>query len=264
MSMHNQLSDLKSCGVIVGADQTQAWMLPWWWENYCKHNDFPVTFVDFGLSEEMKKWCQKRGSLLPLSSRIPPFAMAEAVSSDLARKWKEAYQSSYWWEKRKIWFIKPFALASAECPYNLWVDVDCEVLASLRPLFEKIQSSDALLLLKEPQHVQELDWAHGLLQPGEVLYNSGVVGFKKNHSSIQKWADYALKAHAQFIGDENVLSRLIHLGKWEVNVLDPLYNWRMDQGMNPEAKVIHWCGEIYKTLLSIKIAERQNLSTEQS
>ena len=45
-------------GVIVGSDYSQEWLLPWWWENYTKHNRYPVTFVDFGLSQEPIELCR--------------------------------------------------------------------------------------------------------------------------------------------------------------------------------------------------------------
>ena len=53
-------------GIVVGADLTQEWLLPWWWSHYSRFNSLPVAFIDFGMSDEMKKWCQERGELIPL------------------------------------------------------------------------------------------------------------------------------------------------------------------------------------------------------
>ena len=49
------------CGVVVGSDIGSEWMLEWWFNNYSKHNDFPVTFVDYGMSLEASRWCEERG-----------------------------------------------------------------------------------------------------------------------------------------------------------------------------------------------------------
>ena len=38
-----------------------------WWENYSKHNAYPVTFCDLGIDEKTKKWCASKGSLLTVS-----------------------------------------------------------------------------------------------------------------------------------------------------------------------------------------------------
>ncbi len=50
-------------GILTGCDQNQEWMLKWWWENYTACNQFPVTFVDFGMTASAKKWCEKHGTV---------------------------------------------------------------------------------------------------------------------------------------------------------------------------------------------------------
>lgn len=77
-------------GVLVGADQKQEWLLLWWWKNYSEENELPVCFVDFGMSEKGRKWCQKRGQLL-LVEEIP----LHSVDSSLALKWNENI-SPFW------------------------------------------------------------------------------------------------------------------------------------------------------------------------
>jgi hypothetical protein len=56
-------------GVIVGCDAEQEWMLTWWWMHYRLHNDYPVTFFNFGnLSPEAENWCRKKGALVDLTA----------------------------------------------------------------------------------------------------------------------------------------------------------------------------------------------------
>jgi hypothetical protein len=251
--MHPDMSFF-SCGVIVGCDQRQEWMLPFWWENYSSHNFFPVTFVDFGFSDECRAWCQEKGSLLTLSVQdtLP-------VSASVAKHWERAYPSQFWWDKRQFWFSKPQALVLSPYERTIWLDVDCEVLDSLSPLFDQIGTSSAIFLAKEPDEVEKKDREEKIILPGETLYNSGVIGFRKGSDRIKEWAEAAITLQNEFVGDQNLLSRLIYLKKWHVEELDPIYNWRVDRGYNQKAKIIHWVGEVNKVLLSIKAAHRPSV-----
>ncbi len=55
-------------GILIGCDQNQEWMLEWWWAHYSRHNCYPVAFVDFGMSQEAKKWCQSKGHWISLDA----------------------------------------------------------------------------------------------------------------------------------------------------------------------------------------------------
>ena len=37
---------------ITGCDENCEWQLPWFLENYFKHNDTPLAFMDFGITAE--------------------------------------------------------------------------------------------------------------------------------------------------------------------------------------------------------------------
>lgn len=92
-------------GVVVGCDRVSEWMLKWWYDNYKKHNNYPVLFVDFGMSDGMIAWCKNHGTIL--SSRRPGIA----------------------------WFNKPFALLLSSFARIIWTDIDCEIRGDLAPLF---------------------------------------------------------------------------------------------------------------------------------
>ena len=98
---------IREKGVLVFADKNAEWMLDWWYENYRKWNDFPVLFVDIGLSPAGATFCKARGSYV----KLPPMQL-------------------------KGWFLKPFALKMTTFKKTLYMDVDVEVRGSVYDLFE--------------------------------------------------------------------------------------------------------------------------------
>ena len=97
---------IRERGVMVHCDKNQEWMLDWWWENYRAYNDFPVQFVDLGMTSEGAEFCKARGSYVKLSTL------------DL-----------------KVWFKKPFALKLTQFKRTLYVDLDCHIRGSVYDLF---------------------------------------------------------------------------------------------------------------------------------
>ena len=88
-------------GVMVGANAEQDWMLPWWYENFHKHNpDLPVAFADFGMSEGAKTDCQAHGLLVD-------FPQVTIVNPYMA---------------------KPMAILTAPFERIVWSDLDVEIL----------------------------------------------------------------------------------------------------------------------------------------
>jgi hypothetical protein len=241
-----------SCGVIIASNEKQEWLLPWWWENYTQHNAFPVTFVDFGLSEEGKDFCRQRGEVVEIPF-LPSIGAKEEAEEEKGKFWEATYGSSTWWDKRNFWHKKPIALLQTPYQHTLWLDIDCEVHASLAPLFRQIAEKEAILLCPEPEEAQEYDREKGHIFPDEVLFNSGVIGFTKGSSHIMEWAHHTLKEHGSYLGDQNLLSRLIYEKKWPVQILDRLYNWRqITHGKHPDVKITHWVGESGKFFISLK------------
>jgi hypothetical protein len=239
-------------GIIVASDQKQEWMLPWWWKNYKQHNSFPVTFVDFGLSPSMKDWCREHGELI----HLPNLEYAASKNNTDKTKvdfWETIYEGRSWWEKRVFWHQKPLAMLQTPYRYSLWLDTDCEVLAPLQELFAKLQKNEGLLIAQETRDMQEFDLAKGQLLPGEVLYNSGVIGYRKRALEILEWARFTHSEHGLHWSDQNLLSRMIFEKGWRVQELDPSYNWRaLTDGISANAKIIHWVGESGKFFISLK------------
>lgn len=240
-----------SKGILVASDAKQEWLLPWWWDKYSKYNSFPVTFVDLGLSNEGRDFCLQKGELIAL----PFCSLGEKQEVELEQglRWEESYESSTWWEKRVFWHKKPLALLQSPYQSTLWLDTDCEVLASLSSLLDQIERSEKLFLCPETKEAQDLDKEKGNLFPDEVLYNSGVIGFAHGSEYVLEWAYQTIQQHGKFFGDQNLLSRLIYEKNWPVQILDSLYNWQeLTQGKNPNVKISHWLGDKGKFFVSMK------------
>lgn len=233
-------------GIVVGSDISQEWLLPWWWGNLMKHNDYPVTFVDFGLSEQMKNWCRERGSLISLPLLDFLIKDKEEVSSSLSEKWESHYGENFW-EHRKAWFKKP--LACLQSPYlrTIWLDLDCEVLGSLKDLFAASDHWSGFAIVKDRE-------APALSFP---MYNSGVISFRRNLALLNTWAEQSIKSNGSFRGDQDLLSQIIKIQNVPICELSYIYNWHVSFGMNSEAVICHWIGDRGKQILRDQIILQQ-------
>ncbi len=228
----------KPRGVLCGAEKSQEWLLPWWWSRYSEHNDFPVTFYDFGMTDEMKQWCAERGELVTIevgSSFVTP---RSAIDDQLARRWEEVYGWRVW-HARQSWFKKPFAFLDSPYENGIWIDLDCEILGSLEPLFKQFDPSSELALIRDRLISSE----------SSVHYDGGVVVFKHGSSILQNWARSAGSENHLFGGDDTLLSHLIHTNQLDVQELPEVYNWRMPRGLNLSAVILHWVGNVGKAYI---------------
>ena len=213
-------------GVLVGADMTIEWLLPWWWETYRRSNTLPVAFVDFGLTDGAKKFCQERGVFISLDS------LSSEVFASTNPDWAKSYGASY--EKaRQGWFKKPMALMKSPFEITLWTDLDCEILKSLDSLFSLAKEGPYLSLARE---VSDGDSPY-------PVYNGGVILYRKGNALLQAFAEKALTDAKHFWGDDRLLSFLIDRDSFSIDPLPSHYNWRISQGVPAGAAIIHWVGE---------------------
>lgn len=235
-------------GILVGSDISQEWLLPWWWGNYSKHNSFPVTFVDLGLSLEKKKWCEERGKLVSLPPLDFLIQDKSDVSSINAALWEAKYGDNFW-HYRKAWFKKPLACLLSPYFRTLWLDLDCEVLGSLKPIFEIVCGVGSLALARD-----SVD-SNGPY----TIYNSGVLAFERGLELFPRWATDSLEKNSEYRGDQDLLSKLIFELKVRVCELSPIYNWNVGFGENDKAVICHWVGEWGKKVIREQMAIRQFL-----
>ena len=238
----NAKTVLEKEGVVVGCSQTQEWLLPWWWMHYSTHNQIPVTFVDFGdMSQEARQWCEKKGKLTSLSFSIEKFiAGKDSVSSEHAKIWKGLELDV--WQRRLQWFKKPFACLQSPYKWSLWLDLDCEIRKSLSPLFSFSDNPMKMALAEEPPLVQKFHEQKGLIQFGEIEYNTGVIAFQHGSTIIQDWAKMGIQFNNALRGDQEAYSRMVFLNDLQIPKLDPIYNWRGEFAVDETVAIIHWLG----------------------
>jgi len=220
-------------GILTAADERMEWLLPWWWERVREHNQLPIAVVDFGMSHFGKAFCEERGILLPFSLDDPL-----DTSTPHAEKWAPICGEIFF-ENRKRWMLKPFAFQLTPFERTLWLDLDCEVLASLDLLFT-LEGDFWLAQENEPSLRRARE--EKLIAEDEMLYNSGVIVYSQGSSIIKQWGEMVIEEGEDFWSDQHVLSRMIHRDEIPVGVLSSNYNWRMTGGLNLHAVIIHWVG----------------------
>lgn len=225
-----------SRGVLVGADERQEWLLPWWWTHFSQWSSDPVCFVDFGLSVKMKEWCRTRGLLI--RPQFPPLFVRdrEEVEPKVYGEWEARYPDTFW-TAREAWFKKPQACLSSPFEKTFWLDLDCQVVASIEGIW---RGWDTMALAKD-------------FSPSAALYNSGVIGFRKNHPLIAAWASQALERNGLFRSDQDLLYQIIRERNEPIFELSPLYNWAVGFGEKPDVAIYHWLGDAAKAALKREI-----------
>jgi hypothetical protein len=224
-------------GIIVGSDQTQEWLLPWWWDHYARHNSYPVTFIDFGLSLERKAWCRERGELIAL--RVVDFATEpEEIAPPLVKEWEGQFGKSFW-PSRGVWFKKPLACLRAPFERSIWIDLDCEIRGSVAPLFDLAEHPSGIALAKAS--FDELKACQ--------IYNSGVIVFRQKLLLIEEWASQSVEQNHAFRGDQELLSHLIAQKKLSIGEVPQTYNWSRYHGDEPNAIIYHWHGEFGRSVI---------------
>ncbi|NGX45338.1 MAG: hypothetical protein K940chlam2_00487 [Chlamydiae bacterium] len=218
-------------GVIVASDERSEWLLPWWWARYSARNTLPVCLIDLGLSHFGRTFCKERGTLLALDGAVS-CAAKDQISKEQAAHWEAIYGKELW-EMRSAWFKKPHALCQTPFKKTLWLDLDCEVLLPLEPLFENHQN-DSFVIASETESA--------FLAEGEPLYNSGVILYERTDPILEAWRAASLLKSGEAWGDQQLLSRIISEEQFPITLLDERYNWRMARGLNIHAAIIHWVG----------------------
>ena len=157
-------------GVVVGCNAAFEWMLKWWWNYYSQHNDYPVAFVNAGMSREAHEWCLAHGCVLDFSNTL-----LQGDEND------KVFGIEHGW--------KAFAPLYAPFERIAWIDLDCEVAANIDDLFDY---ANKLALARDPFfHKTRLGRKlreSKLIPEGEQFYNSGVIAVRQASPLLLKWA----------------------------------------------------------------------------
>lgn len=202
---------------LTGCDKTQEWMLDWFLDNYKKHNDTPILFANFGVSD-------------PMLSKIKRQKKFHAVL-DLTKT------------KEIGWFKKPVSMMNSPSKKTVWIDTDCEVLGNLEKIFD-------LLIEGKLNMVEDVPWSK---RRKETWYNSGIVGFVDKPSILQKWVS-KVKEEPK-VGDQEVLHNMTdQLQKlMYINPLPKQFNvmriQHIDKTVPKNPLVYHWTGKKGKAII---------------
>jgi len=231
-----------SKGVLTGCNAEQEWMLKWWWENYSKHNDYPITFCDFGMSLGARKWCETKGNILSFDPK--------SISTDKnhSAPWSNKVSLSTL-NKRSVWFSKPLILSQS--PYNktLWTDVDCEILKDITPLFEMTESIDGFAIAYDTEENTKHARKYNLLKANVQALQAGVIVFKKTSPVISAWIDHCLKHIDTEASDQTALSHLFAKKPFDITILSNKYNWLISEFSSEHIAIIHHTGASRKRKL---------------
>jgi len=195
---------------LTGCDEGHAWMLPWFVENYKKHNSTPLIFANFGVSEESLKYIRDN---------------FHAVI-DLSKT------------KEKGWFKKPRSMLTSPSVKTVWIDTDCEIKTNIENIFD-------LLVPNKLCMVEDKPWSK---RRNEIWHNSGVVGFINKPLILHEWCK--MVHDNPTVGDQETLHSMLNpITKLTyIHDLPNEYNWlrlqiEHDEQPAKKAKIIHWTGK---------------------
>lgn len=197
---------------VTGCDQNTEWMLPWFMKNYLKHNDTPIVFADFGVSDATRAWAYQIGGF------------AEMFQVDRQRTGG--------------WFYKPQALRKTDGKYVCWLDTDIHILGDMSGIFDHFEPNKLAM-------VEDVGWSK---RRGETWHNSGVVGIIDKPNILTQW-EQQCKINPS-VGDQEVLHEMVRVSPLarmtNITSLPNIYNWMrlqiLDGQDNPNKLAMHWTG----------------------
>ena len=167
-------------GVVTIVAREQCNMLPWWWNNYCKHNTKPVTFILLEPIPEVIELAQTLGNV-KVMNRIT--------------------------ERINGWFRKPFALVRSPYKKTLYIELDIEVRGCIDTMFPQ----DGRIYLKEDYNSPKC-WL-----PKEIKdipqMNAGLIGYNYGEKLIEDWCHGIVASEERYRGDQEYLNMAIYYSK---------------------------------------------------
>ena len=223
-------------GVLTAADQDNEMHVKTWWDCYVKYNDMPVTFFDFGMSQNTRAWCETKGSIIPFAL---PNGFAITQETDLELNHRLATFSKKQLMRRNIWFHQPFALFKTPYQYSIWINLTSLVVKTLDPLFNFSHYGDGFAITYEPADFILSCRQKGLLAQGEHAYKTNVIAFMRHSPIIDLWATICKEKHQTAFSEHLLLSQILKDNQLKIFIFSSFYNWASADGDNPFATIIH-------------------------
>lgn len=197
---------------LTGCDSKTEWMLEWFVKHYRKHNNTPMIFANFGVSDDMR-------------SKLGMFGFAEIM--DMPE------------QVGKGWFYKPRAMLNAAklADEVCWLDTDIHIQGDMSDIFRYVENNKLCMC-------EDRGWS---VRFKEKWHNSGVVAFRGVPNILREWEKECSNRPKQ--GDQEVLHEMVrHIPlQREINISDApcKFNWlRLDilDGRDGPKVAMHWTG----------------------
>lgn len=231
-------------GVLTGCNEKHEWMLKWWLTNYTKHNSYPVTFFDFGMSPSALNFCKSKGEVITIDK--PPLENIYDPIGDVP--WKKSF-FNHQVSQRPIWFTKPFAFMKAPYKRNLWLDIDCEVKKPLESLINlplgKAQFAIREYDPKATKHARK----EGFVNSKGHCLTTGVTLFDKDSPLLQEWIEYIYKNYSREHSEDSALANLLTQKPFDIINFSEKYNYDNPEKTLPDTYIHHHMGTHQKRTL---------------
>ena len=222
-------------GIMIAADRNLQTLIPIWHGYYQQVMNLPVAFVDFGVDEAYAAYCRRHFHYICLEDEGKN---DQTTPKELADIWKSLMPNHS--KRREAWFKKLLACQLTPFQRTLWLDVDCAVLKPINELFD--YPEEVLGLVAEDEKFQLSLHVSGLTAFDEMTYNSGVILFDRFNPLIQQWSERAKKESHLFMGDQDLLSRIIYETGGQVERLPSIYNHLVRLKRQKGIKILHYAG----------------------
>jgi len=232
-------------GIMIAADRKLQSLIPVWHGYYQRVMDLPVAFVDFGVDEEYAAYCRRNFHYIALEVEGKRDLKTPDALADI---WENLMPNHS--KRREAWFKKPLACQLTPFQRTLWLDVDCAVLKPVNELFD--HPKEVLGLVAEDEKFQFSLHVSGLTAFDEITYNSGVILFDRLNPVMRLWSEKARSESHLFMGDQDLLSRVIYETGGEVESLPSIYNHLVRFKRQKGIKILHYAGlEKYKMIKNL-------------
>lgn len=201
--------------VVTGCDMKHEQFVPFWFHNYEAHNHYPVYFIDFGLSESMRKWVSERATILEVDASLHPYC----------KKGPPLLQIPY----KQI----------------LWIDTDTEIHQNLYEAF----TNDKLMLRYDSDFARKGVRAD-MVQAGVFSFCHGdpiIRDYARGCGIGETLADGI--GDPTMVRDQIILSWLVTRSKDGVRPLDHRFNWMTFEDPVDNLAITHFAGKSGKVAL---------------
>ena len=164
--------------VVVGADCSTEGLLRKWFRDYRRQNSYPLTIIDYGMSEEAREWCALRARTSPLPRRFPRLPSPG--------------------------FYRPASFLLANAEQIISVDPSHRVTRDLSHVFEEI--GDHPLAAS----TSTIPAGHRKIFEAGQYFDISILGATKDDPLILEWGKLALDRHNEFEDEQEAFNYALH------------------------------------------------------